>query len=249
LPPSAIYSGNGNGSPTALINTSAYQFTDITGKTYNSGIFFSPAINNSGTTAFAGAGYDFGSAQVNASGPTAIISSTNGAINTVAYSSTPSLPLLLILIKVINDLSNQLAIGSFVSEPGINNQGTVVYLAGYSDGTSTIHARSSSGVTTNIASTSGNRGASHFGRSTSGGKIERNIQVAHKADDTRKQARLQACLRELAGILYEETNLAEVSNLESIEKTVRSHMLKHVSPEIAIFIEQTTGIKTGKTRK
>jgi hypothetical protein len=64
-----------------------------------------------------------------------------------------------------------------------------------------------------------------------------------------KQARLQACLRELAGILYEETNLAEVSNLESIEKTVRSHMLKHVSPEIAIFIEQTTGIKTGKTRK
>jgi hypothetical protein len=50
-----------------------------------------------------------------------------------------------------------------------------------------------------------------------------------------KQARLQACLRELAGILYEETNLAEVSNLESIEKTVRSHMLKHVSPEIAIF--------------
>ncbi len=51
-----------------------------------------------------------------------------------------------------------------------------------------------------------------------------------------KQARLQACLRELAGILYEETNLAEVSNLERIEKTVRSHMLKHVSPEIAIFL-------------
>jgi len=54
-----------------------------------------------------------------------------------------------------------------------------------------------------------------------------------------KQARLQACLQELAGMLYEETNLAELSNLESIEKTVRSQMLKHVSPEIAIFLSNT----------
>ncbi len=36
-----------------------------------------------------------------------------------------------------------------------------------------------------------------------------------------KQARLQACLRELASILYEETNPAQLNNLESIEKTVR----------------------------
>lgn len=51
-----------------------------------------------------------------------------------------------------------------------------------------------------------------------------------------KQARLQACLQELAGLLYEETNLAELSNLESIEKTVRQQMLEHVSPQIALFL-------------
>jgi len=51
-----------------------------------------------------------------------------------------------------------------------------------------------------------------------------------------KQARLQACLQELATILYEETNPAELSNLESIEKTVRQQMLEHVSPQIALFL-------------
>ncbi len=33
-----------------------------------------------------------------------------------------------------------------------------------------------------------------------------------------RQARLQVCLQELAAILYEETNAAELTNLESIEK-------------------------------
>ena len=43
---------------------------------------------------------------------------------------------------------------------------------------------------------------------------------------------------------------AELTNLESIEKTVRSQMLEHVSPQIALFLPlQTTGTKTGKTRK
>lgn len=51
-----------------------------------------------------------------------------------------------------------------------------------------------------------------------------------------RQARLQACLQELAAILYEETNAAELTNLESIEKTVRSQMLEHVSPQIALFL-------------
>lgn len=51
-----------------------------------------------------------------------------------------------------------------------------------------------------------------------------------------KQTRLQACLQELATILYEETNPAELSNLESIEKTVRQQMLEHVSPQIALFL-------------
>lgn len=51
-----------------------------------------------------------------------------------------------------------------------------------------------------------------------------------------KQARLQACLQELATILYEETNPADLTNLESIEKTVRTQMLEQVSPQIALFL-------------
>ena len=51
-----------------------------------------------------------------------------------------------------------------------------------------------------------------------------------------KQERLQACLQELAALLYEETDKSELTNLESIEKTVRQQMLEHVSPEIAFFL-------------
>lgn len=51
-----------------------------------------------------------------------------------------------------------------------------------------------------------------------------------------KQARLQACLQELATILYEETNPTELKNLESIEKIVRQQMLEHISPQIALFL-------------
>lgn len=51
-----------------------------------------------------------------------------------------------------------------------------------------------------------------------------------------KQQRLQACLQELAALLYEQANPGELSDLESIEKTVRQQMLEHVSPEIALFL-------------
>jgi len=162
LPPSAIYSGNGSSPPTTLIDTTKYQFTDNTGKTYNSGIFFSPSTNNSGTTVLAGSGYDLGSAQVNASGPTAILNVTNGSINNVAYTSTPFVTVALDPNKSINDLSNQLGAGSFVSAPGINNQGTIAYIAGNSDGTTNIKTKSSSGVTTTIAGNSGNSNFSDF---------------------------------------------------------------------------------------
>lgn len=53
-----------------------------------------------------------------------------------------------------------------------------------------------------------------------------------------KQERLQACLQELAALLYEETQESELTDLESIEKTVRQQMLKHVSPEIALFLSK-----------
>lgn len=51
-----------------------------------------------------------------------------------------------------------------------------------------------------------------------------------------KEERLQACLQELAALLYEEANKSELTNLESIEKSVRTQMLKHVSPQIALFL-------------
>ena len=51
-----------------------------------------------------------------------------------------------------------------------------------------------------------------------------------------KQERIQACLTELASLLYEETNQSELTDLESIEKTVRQQILEHVSPQIALFL-------------
>jgi hypothetical protein len=51
-----------------------------------------------------------------------------------------------------------------------------------------------------------------------------------------KQERLQACLPELATLLYEQTDKSDLSNLESIEKIVRQQMLEHVSPQIALFL-------------
>lgn len=51
-----------------------------------------------------------------------------------------------------------------------------------------------------------------------------------------KQARLEACLKELATLLYEQTDKSTLTDLESIEKTVRTQMLEKVSPEIALFL-------------
>ena len=51
-----------------------------------------------------------------------------------------------------------------------------------------------------------------------------------------KEERLQACLQELAALLYEKANKSELTDLESIEKSVRTQMLKHVSPQIALFL-------------
>ncbi len=53
---------------------------------------------------------------------------------------------------------------------------------------------------------------------------------------TEKQARLQACLTELASLLYEQTDKSKLIDLENIEKTVRTQMLEQVSPEIALFL-------------
>ena len=59
-----------------------------------------------------------------------------------------------------------------------------------------------------------------------------------------KQKRLQACLTELASLLYEETNQSELTDLESIEKTVRQQMLEHVSPKICRAITSACSRRT-----
>ena len=51
-----------------------------------------------------------------------------------------------------------------------------------------------------------------------------------------KQERIKACVEELATLLYEETDKSKLTDLEGIEKTVRSQMLERVSPEIALFL-------------
>lgn len=53
---------------------------------------------------------------------------------------------------------------------------------------------------------------------------------------TDKQERIEACIQELAVLLYEETDKSQLQDLESIEKTVRRQILERVSPEIAIFL-------------
>lgn len=159
LPPSAIYSSNGSSPPTALVNTSSYQFTDNTGTTYNSGIFYSPSNNDSGTTVIAGAGYNFGAAAGSASGtgPTAIITNTNGSVNNVAYQSTPFVNVPIDPNVSLSNPANVLGAGSFVSAPGINNAGTVAYVAGNSDGTTGIYTKNiNSAVNSTIADSSGN---------------------------------------------------------------------------------------------
>jgi hypothetical protein len=51
-----------------------------------------------------------------------------------------------------------------------------------------------------------------------------------------KQERIEACIQELAVLLYEEADKSQLQDLESIEKTVRQQILERVSPEIAIFL-------------
>jgi len=51
-----------------------------------------------------------------------------------------------------------------------------------------------------------------------------------------EKERLQAAVKEIAAILYKNTPPSELETLEGIEKTVRSQMLAHVSPQIAFFL-------------
>lgn len=47
---------------------------------------------------------------------------------------------------------------------------------------------------------------------------------------------VQVHIREIAAILYKNTPASELTNLETIEKSVRRQVLEHVSPNIALFL-------------
>ena len=51
-----------------------------------------------------------------------------------------------------------------------------------------------------------------------------------------KQERIEACIQELAALLYEQADRSQLQDLEGIEKTVRQQVLEHVSPNIALFL-------------
>ena len=52
------------------------------------------------------------------------------------------------------------------------------------------------------------------------------------------QQRLKAHLKGVAKILYRNTDLTELSNFESIEKSLRQKMLKEVGSELGRFFFQ-----------
>ena len=51
-----------------------------------------------------------------------------------------------------------------------------------------------------------------------------------------KAKELKTYLQAISAILYEETSPEELNTLEEIEQTVRQKVLKHVSPEIGVFL-------------
>ncbi len=53
-----------------------------------------------------------------------------------------------------------------------------------------------------------------------------------------KQAKIKAHAREIAALLYEESNPEQLQTLAGIEAVVRGHILEQVSPEIGIFLSK-----------
>lgn len=65
-----------------------------------------------------------------------------------------------------------------------------------------------------------------------------------------REEQIKACVRELAKLLYEEADKSQLTDLESIEKKVRTSNTRTCeSRNSPFFVEQKTGTKVGKTRK
>ncbi len=49
---------------------------------------------------------------------------------------------------------------------------------------------------------------------------------------------LEACLKRVGEILYNNSDTERLENLEDIETTVRQKVLEHVSPQITFFLSK-----------
>ena len=49
---------------------------------------------------------------------------------------------------------------------------------------------------------------------------------------------LEACLRRVSEILYNDSDSESLETLETIENTVRAKVLDYVSPQIALFLSK-----------
>lgn len=56
--------------------------------------------------------------------------------------------------------------------------------------------------------------------------------------DTDRQAQIKAHAREIAALLYEESDPEQLQTLAGIETVVRGHILEQVSPEIGLFLSK-----------
>lgn len=48
--------------------------------------------------------------------------------------------------------------------------------------------------------------------------------------------RMEACIQEVAEILYRNTSTQELINFERVEQAVRTKILEEVSPKVAFFL-------------
>ena len=58
-----------------------------------------------------------------------------------------------------------------------------------------------------------------------------------------KAKELKTYVQAIAAILYEETPQETLNTLEEIEQTVRQKVLKHVSPEIGVFLSKQSQVQ------
>lgn len=61
--------------------------------------------------------------------------------------------------------------------------------------------------------------------------------------DTSKEARFKALTKELAALLYSETDPEQVKTLEGIEEAIRGHLLERVGPELGNFLLQPVAVQ------